>query len=117
MRNKELSKGPEWINLVLGAVLACASTMNAGSQLAAWNAAVTGGLIICFSAIALYRNQSSAARYNLILGSWAVVAPLPLGFGAIATPMWLHVGLGLSVAVIAATQIVSSRSARPAPFK
>ncbi|KRE00679.1 hypothetical protein ASE61_19620 [Bosea sp. Root670] len=117
MKNEVPSKGLEWTNLILGVSLACASMAFAGSPLAAWNAGITGGLIACLSAIALYRNENGAARYNLILGSWAVIAPFVLGFGAVAAPMWTHVVMGLCIAAIAATQILAKRSARPAPLK
>ncbi|RYF24785.1 MAG: hypothetical protein EOO23_09315 [Comamonadaceae bacterium] len=114
MKSNVSNKVLEWINLVLGACLACGSAVIVGSGLAAWNAGITGALIACFSAIALYSNANRAARYNLVLGCWAVVAPFVLGFGTVAVAMWLHVAIGLCVAAIATAQSLADRRARPA---
>lgn len=102
------NKGLEWTNLVLGAVLACAAYFFVGQPVAAWNAGIVGALIVCCSAVALYRYAAWAEWSNLILGCWAVIAPFLLGFGAAQTPMWTHVVIGLCVASIAAIQLYAS---------
>lgn len=103
------SKGLEWTNLILGACLACAAFMFAGLHLAAWNAEIVGTLIVCCSAVALYRYGAWIEWSNLTLGSWAVVAPFLLGFGSAQGPMWTHVVIGLCVATIAVIQLAASR--------
>ena len=55
MRNDVPNKGLEWTNLILGAGLACAAIMFVGLPAAAWDAGVVGALIVCSSAVALYR--------------------------------------------------------------
>ncbi|MDI7863623.1 SPW repeat protein [Rhizobiaceae bacterium n13] len=114
MKNEIPSKGFEWCNLLLGAGLACSASMFADLPAAAWNAGIVGALIVCCSAIALYRYGDWAEWSNLTLGCWAVVAPFLLGFGNAPTEMWTHVVVGLSVASIAIAQILASRN-RSAP--
>ncbi|MGX9119062.1 SPW repeat protein [Mesorhizobium sp. BHbsci] len=115
MRNEVPSKGLEWTNLVLGAVLACAAFMFAGLPAAAWNAGIVGTLIVCCSAVALYRYGAWAEWSNLTLGCWAVIAPFLLGFGSAQTPMWTHVVVGLCVATIAILQLRTGRTVPNTP--
>ena len=109
------SKGLEWTNLVLGAALACAAFMFTELPPAAWNAGIVGVLIVCCSAVALYRYGDWAEWSNLTLGCWAVVAPFLLGFGSAQAPMWTHVVIGLCVATIAGGQLVASRKSQVPP--
>ena len=109
MTSEVPSKGLEWTNLVLGAGLACAAFMFTELPAAAWNAGIVGALIVCCSAVALYRYGDWAEWSNLTLGCWAVVAPFLLGFGSAQGPMWTHVVIGLCVATIAVMQLVASR--------
>ncbi|MFD1983611.1 SPW repeat protein [Mesorhizobium newzealandense] len=83
--------------------------MFAGLPLAVWNAGIVGALIVCCSAVALYRYGAWTEWSNLTLGCWAVVAPFLLGFGSAQGPMWTHVMIGLCVATIAAMQLIASR--------
>ena len=112
MTNEVPNKGLEWTNLVLGACLAFAAFMFAELPAAAWNAGIVGTLIVCCSAVALYRYGDWAEWSNLTLGCWAVVAPFLLGFGEAQTPMWTHVAVGVCVATIAGWQLVASRKAQ-----
>lgn len=105
MTSEVPSKGLEWTNLILGACLACAAFLFAGQPVAAWNAGIVGLLIVCCSAVALYRYSSWAEWSNLTLGCWAIAAPFLLGFGSVQTPMWAHVLIGICVAAIAIIQI------------
>ncbi|MDX8448250.1 SPW repeat protein [Mesorhizobium captivum] len=111
MRNDVPSKGLEWTNLILGAGLACAAIMFVGLPAAAWNAGIVGSLIVCSSAVALYRYGDWAEWSNLTLGCWAAVAPFLLGFGSAQGPMWTHVLIGICVGTFAALQLVASRRA------
>ena len=109
MTSEVPSKGLEWTNLILGAGLACTAFMFTELPPAAWNAGTIGALIVCGSAVALYRYRDWAEWSNLTLGCWAVVAPFVLGFGSAPGPMWTHVVIGLCVATIAAMQLAASR--------
>jgi SPW repeat len=111
MRSEVPSKELEWANLILGAGLACAASMFTELPLAAWNAGIVGALIVCCSAVALYRYGPWTEWSNLTLGCWAVVAPFVLGFGSAQTPIWTHVLVGLCVAAIATMQLWASRRA------
>jgi len=111
MRSEVPSKGLEWTNLVLGAGLACVAIMFAEPSVAAVNAGIVGTLIVCCSAVALYRYGTWTEWSNLTLGCWAVVAPFLLGFGSAQIPMWTHVVVGLCVATITTTQLLASRRA------
>lgn len=111
MANEVPSKGLEWTNLVLGAVLACAAFWFTDLPAAAWNAGVVGVLIACCSALALARYGHWIEWSNLTLGCWAVAAPFLLGFKAVQGPLWTHAVIGLCVATIAAAQLVTGRKA------
>ncbi|MEI9431984.1 SPW repeat protein [Mesorhizobium sp. Cs1299R1N3] len=111
MKSEVPSKGLEWTNLILGAGLACAAFLFAGLPAAAWNAGIVGTLIVCCSAVALYRYGAWAEWSNLTLGSWAVIAPFLLGFGSAQAAMWTHVLIGLCVATVAIIQLRNSRTA------
>jgi hypothetical protein len=113
MTNEIPSKGLEWTNLALGVILACAAFLFTDLPYAAWNAGIVGAVIVCCSALALYRYGDWIEWSNLTLGSWAVVAPFLLGFGSAQGAMWTHVMVGLCVATIAAAQLVASRKAQP----
>ena len=106
------SKGLEWTNLVLGAILVCAAFMFTELPSAAWNAGIVGSLVVCCSAVALYRYGDWTEWSNLTLGSWAIAAPFLLGFGSAQGPMLTHVVIGVCVATIAVTQVVGSRNAQ-----
>ncbi|RWD67034.1 MAG: hypothetical protein EOS36_03370 [Mesorhizobium sp.] len=115
MTSEVPSKGLEWTNLILGACLAGAAFKFAELPLAAWNAGIIGSLIVCCSAVALYRYGDWAEWSNLTLGGWAVVAPFLLGFRSAQGPMWAHVVIGLCVATIAVMQLSASRKSASAP--
>ena len=105
MNSGVANRGLEWTNLVLGAGLACAAIGFADSAVVAWNAAIVGMLIMCSSAVALYRYGAWAEWSNITLACWAIVAPFLLGFGSAPGPMWTHVVVGFSVATIATVQL------------
>jgi hypothetical protein len=105
------SRGLEWTNLVLGAGLFCSAFLLGELPIAALSAAITGLLIVTCSMLALYRFNSSAEWSNLALGSWALLAPILLGFGSAGAPLAFHLFIGLSVITIAAMQLVAGRNA------
>lgn len=72
---------------------------------AAWNAWIVGAAIAVIAAVALYAFHEEEEWVNLVLGIWAVVAPWVLGFSAVTTAMWVHVVVGIIVAVLATASI------------
>lgn len=105
------SKALECINLTLGAVLFIApfATGLVAGPVAVWNACFIGALIVLCSAIAIWKYSNWAEWTNVIAGCWLVIAPFALGFATVASAMWVHVLLGLSVATIAGFQISKAR--------
>ena len=112
MRSEVPSKGWEWTNLVLGLALTCTAITFAGLPIATWNAGIVGALIVCCSAVALYRYGAWTEWSNLVLGCWAVIAPFLLGLGSAQALMRMHVVVGLCVATIAVMQLRADRRAR-----
>ena len=106
------SKGLEWTNIFLGAALACAAILFADQPAAAWIAGVSGVLIMCCAAAALYSYGVWAEWSNLALGSWVMAAPFVLGYGSAPAFMWTHFVAGLCVASIASLQLSASRIPR-----
>lgn len=72
---------------------------------AAWNAWIVGAAIALIAAAALYAFYEVEEWVNLVLGVWAVVAPWVLGFAAVTAAMWVHLIVGVVVAVVAAGSI------------
>ena len=112
MNSEVPSKGLEWTNLVLGAALACAAFMFAGTPAAAWNAGIVGALIVYCSAVALYRYGVWTEWSNIALGCWAVLAPFLFDFASAPAPTWTLVAVGLCVTMIATMQLWADRKAR-----
>jgi len=95
------------MNLVLGACLALAPWVLdfTGQTAAAWNAWVVGAAIAFVAVDALVNLTEWDEWANLALGIWAVVAPWLLGFAALAQAMYVHLLIGLIVAVLAAVDL------------
>ena len=112
MANSVTNTKLEWTNLLLGSVLFCSAFMFGKFPVAALSAALTGLLIVTCSAVALYRFRAWAEWSNIVLGSWAVVAPYLLGFGSEKFALSIHIIIGFSVAAIATLQFVASRDVK-----
>jgi len=109
MKNIVPSKSLEWTNFILGACLACCALFFKDLPAAAWNAVIVGVLVASFSAVALSRYAAWVEWTNLSLGCWAILAPFILKFGSAAAPIWVHVTVGLCVALVAAIQLIASK--------
>ena len=93
------------INLILGAVLFFSPWIfgfapGAESQ----NAMICGVIIAVLSIAALAAFAEWEEWLNLVVGLWVLVSPWVLGF-AQTTAMWVHVVIGIIVAVIAAVEL------------
>ena len=109
MKNVVPSKGLEWTNFILGAGLACSALFFTEFPAAVWDAVIVGAIIASCSAVALSRYGVWTEWANLALGCWAAVAPFILKFGSLASPTWIHVTVGLCVALFASIQLLASK--------
>jgi SPW repeat len=69
------------------------------------NAWVSGILIGVVAIAALTKFAEWEEWLNLVLGLWVVVSPWLLGFAGQPTARWVHVIVGLIVAVLAAVKL------------
>jgi hypothetical protein len=97
------------VNACLGAVLFLMPWLfDLGSTAGAWNAGIVGAVIFVLSFAAIVRFARWEEWINLILGLWVVVSPWVLGFAAMATAMWGHVGIGAAIVLLAALELWTS---------
>jgi hypothetical protein len=92
------------VNLVLGAVLFLGPWLFgfADLQQAAWNAWITGIVMIGLAAAAIFAFAEWEEWVNLVVGLWALAAPWILGFAGDTSATWSHVVVGLVVAALSA---------------
>jgi cyanate permease len=92
------------VNLVLGAVLFLGPWLFgfADQPQAAWNAWITGIVMIGLAAAAIFAFAEWEEWVNLVVGLWALAAPWILGFAGDASATWSHVVVGLVVAALSA---------------
>jgi hypothetical protein len=92
------------VNLVLGAILFIAPWLFgfADHATAAWNAWITGVVIVALAVAAIFAFAEWEEWVNLVVGLWVLVAPWILGFAANPVAMWSHVVVGLVVAALSA---------------
>ncbi|MEE7462906.1 hypothetical protein MFUR16E_17450 [Methylobacterium fujisawaense] len=98
---------PNALNALLGVALLMAPWyLGLGSATAAArNAFVYGGAITVVAALALAKSYDWEEYINLAAGLWVSIAPWALGFADLRYPVWLHVGIGLAVAVLTAFEL------------
>jgi hypothetical protein len=93
------------LNLILGALLFFSPWIfdfapGAQSQ----NAMISGIIIAVLSVAALAAFAEWEEWLNLVVGLWALVSPWVLDF-ANTTAMWVHIVIGVIVAVVAAIEV------------
>lgn len=95
------------INLVLGAFLFLSPWMFgfANEAAASWNAWLSGIVVAALAIAALSAFAEWEEWIELIVGVWVAASPWLVGFTANATAMWLHVVIGIIVAVAAAVRL------------
>jgi len=95
------------VNLILGAILVVSPWILgfSGTTLMTWNACVTGAVIAVVALMAARQAYDWEEWVNLIAGLWAAVSPWALGFSAMTSAMWIHLAIGLVVAVLAAGEL------------
>jgi len=94
----------DMVNLLLGAALFLAPWLYgfADQMAAAWNAWITGAVMVVLAAAAIFAFVEWEEWVNLVVGLWALVSPWVLGFAANTPAMYSHVIIGLVVAVLSA---------------
>lgn len=94
-------------NLVLGAFLFVSPWIFgfATETTASWNAWLSGIVIAGLAIAALAAFAEWEEWIELIVGIWVAASPWLVGFTANATAMWLHVVVGVIVAVAAAIHL------------
>jgi len=101
------------INLVLGAFLFLTPWLfDFSTGAVAWNAWVSGAIIALVSLAALTSFAEWEEWVNLALGVWVLISPWALGFEG-TTAMYIHVVVGIIVAVLAAIELWSLHGAPP----
>jgi hypothetical protein len=94
------------INLVLGAFLFLAPWIFAFSSDAARQSAWYAGFVIAFVAfMELVEFAEWTEWVNLTVGIWVVASIWALGLYAETTAMWVHLIVGLVVAILAAIEL------------
>ncbi|WP_414474967.1 SPW repeat protein [Microvirga sp. M2] len=69
-------------------------------QAASWNAWVCGVLIAALAVAALGALQEWEEWGSAVVGLWTLIAPWALGFTDVRNAMWVHIGVGIVVAII-----------------
>ena len=107
MELKWKESGVDVVNLILAAFLLLTPMMVgfASDHVAAPNAWVSGIVIGAVAIAALTKFAEWEEWINLLLGVWVLVSPWVLSFSAQTTARWAHVGIGLSVAVLAGLRL------------
>lgn len=101
---KAWSRWQDWTNLVLGAWLFVAPWLLgfAGSAAAAWNAWLSGAVVVVFAVWALATPTSRGAQWWLVIAAaWVFVAPWLFVFAGVAAAAWNAWIVGLVVALVA----------------
>ena len=104
----------DWTNLTLGVFLAASPWLALGGGSAVMLNAATSGIIIAIAAGGALSTPNAGAQWlNACIGLWLLIAPMLLGFSADSDAMWTSVLVGISVAILAFTQLsVMSRTRR-----
>lgn len=95
------------INLVLAAWLFLSPWIFGivSEPMASWNAWLSGLVIGAVAIAALAKFAEWEEWLNLVLGLWVLVSPWVLGFTTLTTARWVHVIVGLIVAVVAGLKL------------
>lgn len=97
----------DWADMLLGlAVLASPWLLNF-SDIAAptWNAMIVGSVIVILSAIAIAHLEPWEEWLQIALGLWLIISSWVLDYGVAHKALACHVGLGLLITLLAASEL------------
>jgi hypothetical protein len=107
----------DWINLVLAIVLFVSPWVFGFAAGVTTTNAMIGGLIIgVVAVIALVSFAQWEEWLNLVAGLGVAVSPWVVGFATETTAVWVHVVIGLAVAVLAAIELFMLLRRPPTPM-
>jgi len=97
----------DWANMALGAVMVASPWLlgYAGLEGATMNAVIIGFLVFALSALALTLLDRWEVWINAALGIWLILSPWLLGFAVYDPARLSHLGIGIVVLAIAASEI------------
>lgn len=104
----------DWADLMLGVVVLISPWIIAFTNEPAptYNAVVVGLVIIALSALAIRHLEPWEEWLNVALGLWLIVSPWILDYDADSAARACHVGLGLIVTLMAASELWEERQPR-----
>lgn len=97
----------DWADVLLGIVVLISPWILNFTHAAAptWNAVIVGAAIVAISVLAIRHLEPWEEWLNVALGLWLIVAPWVLGYGEANNAVASHVGLGLLITLLAASEI------------
>lgn len=97
----------DWADLLLGLAVLLSPWLLGFADVAApmWNAVFTGAAIMALSAFAIAHLEPWEEWLNIALGLWLIVANWLLDYGAAHLATASHVGLGLLITFLAASEL------------
>lgn len=103
----ESRRWQDWANMTLGILLAASPWLLSyrGLEAATMNAVIIGLLVFALSALALTLLDRWEAYLNAVLGLWTGLSPWLLDFTGYEMVFLAHLGIGVSVVLIAALEI------------
>jgi len=76
---------------------------------ATWNALILGAIIVMLAAVDLDTPARWEAAASIVLGAWAVVSPVALGFAANREATLCMFAAGVAIVVLGSWTLVSAR--------
>lgn len=104
----------DWADLMLGlAVLLSPWLLGfTDAQVPMWNAICVGTAIMLLSAFAIARLEPWEEWLNIALGLWLIVSSWLLDYGSAPQAVACHLGLGLLITFLAASELWEETQAR-----
>ncbi|HEX6956933.1 MAG TPA: SPW repeat protein [Ferrovibrio sp.] len=101
----------DWADLMLGVVVLISPWIIAFTNEPAptYNAIVVGVIIIALCALAISHLEPWEEWLNVALGVWLIVSPWILDYDAASAARACHVGLGLIITLMAASELWEER--------
>lgn len=103
----------DWLNVSLGVWLIIAPILGIGqmNDTAAWNAYLTGTVVVVVAAAGIVRVRLWEEWTNLLVGLWLVIAPFSLHFTDQQGAMWNQIIVGVLVSIASGSALLNLRSA------